>query len=102
MIIDDKLWHLCFAAGEDGRYNELVEADCPMAAVAMVKRQYRDWREDAPFTIAAVRILFGRVVESAPIDLQDYCEGMKFRFHGVRQHSHNTTRNFCTDCEARR
>lgn len=102
MIIDDKLWHVCFAAGEDGRYNELVEADCPATAVAMVKSQNRDWRADAPFTISAVRILFGRVVESAPIDLQDYREGMKFRFHGIRQYSHNMARSSCAYCEARR
>jgi hypothetical protein len=37
MIIDGKLWHVCFAAGEDGRYSELVEADCPATAIAMVK-----------------------------------------------------------------
>jgi hypothetical protein len=102
MIIDDKLWHICFAAGEDGRYNELVEADCPMAAVAMVKKRNRDWREDAPFTISAVRILLGRVVESDPIDLQDYRKGTKFKFHGVRQYNHETAKRFCDYCEARR
>ena len=39
MIVDGKLWHVCFAAGEDGRYNELVEADCPATAIAMVKKR---------------------------------------------------------------
>jgi hypothetical protein len=86
MIVDDKLWHICFAAGEDGRYNELVEADCPATAIAMAKKRHSDWRADAPFTISAVRILFGRVVESNPIDLRDYRNGTKFRFHGVRQY----------------
>jgi hypothetical protein len=102
MIVDDKLWHVCFAAGEDGRYNELVEADCPATAVTMVKRQYRDWRADAPFTISAVRILFGRVVESAPIDLRDYRKGTRFRFRGVRQYSHELAERSCAYCEARR
>ena len=68
MIVDDKLWHVCFAAGEDGRYNELVEADCPATAIAMVKKRHSDWRADAPFTISTVRIIFGRVVESDPMD----------------------------------
>ena len=47
MIVDDELWHVCFAAGEDGRYNELVEADCPTTAIAMVKERHSDWRADA-------------------------------------------------------
>lgn len=102
MIVDDKLRHVCFAAGEDGRYNELVEADCPATAIAMVKKQHDDWRADAPFTISAVRIVFGRVVESAPIDQQDCHDGTKFRFHGVRQYNHTTARRSCVLCEARR
>jgi hypothetical protein len=102
MIVDGKLWHVCFVAGEDDRYNELVEADCPATAIAMVKKQHRDWRADAPFIISAVRILFGRIVESDPIDLQDYREGTKFRFHGVRQYSHESAERSCAYCEARR
>jgi hypothetical protein len=102
MILVDKLWHVCFAADEDGRYNELVEANCPATAIAMVKERHSDWRADASSTISAVRIIFGRVVESAPIDLQDYREGMKFRFHGIRQYSHESAKRSCTYCEARR
>ena len=102
MVVDGKLWHVCLAAGEDGRYNELVEADCPQTAIAMVKERHSDWRADTPFTISAVRIIFGRVVESDPIDLQDHREGTKFRFHGIRQYSRETAKRFCTYCEARR
>lgn len=102
MIVDGKLWHVCFAAGEDDRYNELVEANCPATAIAMVKEQHGNWRADASSTISAVRIIFGRVVESAPIDLQDYREGMKFRFHGIRQYNHELAKRSCAYCEARR
>ena len=102
MIVDDKLWHVCFAAGEDGRYNELVEADCPATAITIVKKRHSDWQADAPFTISAVRVIFGRVVESDPIDQRDYRKGMKIRFHGVRQHSHESAERSCAYCEARR
>lgn len=81
MIVDDKLWHICFAAGEDGRYNELVEADCPANAIAMVKERHEDWRADAPFTISAVRIMFGRVAESDPVNVLTHRKGTQFRFH---------------------
>jgi len=101
MIVDGELWHVCFAAGEDGRYNELVEADCSASAITMVKERHCDWRADAPFTISAVRTIFGRVVESDPIDLRDYRKGTKFRFHGVRQYSHETVKRSCALCEAR-
>ncbi len=102
MIIDGKLWHVCFAAGEDGRYNELVEADCPATAIAIVKERHSDWRTDAPFIISAVRIIFRRVVESDPIDLQDHREGTKFRFRGVRHCDYGMAKRPCTHCEARR
>jgi hypothetical protein len=102
MIVDDKLWHVCFAAGEDGRYNELVEADCPATAIAMVKERHSDWRADAPFTVSAIRVIFGRVVESDPMDLHDYHDGTKFRFHGVRQRNHAMAKRSCAYCEARR
>ena len=102
MILDGKLWHVCFAAGEDGRYNELVEADFPTTAIAMVKERHKDWREDASFTISAIRTIFGRVVESDPIDAQNCRKGTKFRFHGVRQYSHESAKRSCAYCEARR
>jgi hypothetical protein len=102
MIIDDKLWHVCFVAGEDGRYNELVEADCPATAIAMVKEWHSDWRADAPFTVSAIRVIFGRVVESDPIDLHDYHDGTKFRFRGVRHCDYGMAKRPYTRCEARR
>ena len=101
MIVDDKLWHVCFAAGGDGRYNELVEADFPTTAIAMVKERHKDWREDASFTISAIRTIFGRVVESDPIDAQDCRKGTKFRFHAGRQCDYGTVKRPCACCEAR-
>jgi len=93
---------LCFAAGEDVRYNELVEADCPMTAIAMVKKQHDDWRTDVLFTISAVRIIFDRVVESGPVDARNYRDGTKFKFHGVRQCNYNMVERSCSFCETRR
>lgn len=102
MIIDVKLWHICFAAGEDGRYNELVEADCPKTAVSMVKERHEDWRADAPFTISAVRIIFGCVMESDPVDALTYRRGTKFRFHDDRECDYDTVRRPLVCCGARR
>ena len=100
MIIDDKLWHVCFAAGEDGRYNELVEADCPQTAVSRVMERHEDWRADAPFTVSAVRIIFGRVLESDPVDALTYRKGTKFRFHDGRECDYDIPRRapvYCGD-----
>ena len=102
MIVDDKLWHVCFAAGEDGRYNELVEADFPTTADCYGEGTAEDWREDASFTISAIRIIFGRVAESNPIDAQDCRKGTKFRFHAGRQCDYGMAKRPCIRCEARR
>ena len=90
MILDGKLWHVCFAAGEDARYNELVEADFPEAAIAMVKERHEDWRADVPFSISAVRIMFGRVAESDPVNALTHRKGTKFRFHDDRECDYDT------------
>ena len=102
MIVDGKLWHVCFAAGEDGRYNELVEADCPATAIAMVKERHSDWRADAPFTISAVRIIFGRVVESDPMDAQTIAKARSSSFTTVRQCDYGMPKRPRICCEARR